>query len=62
MSAGGNADVTVKILPDHNHLFLKDTDGRFTDKRYSKLLQHTNKLSEDFLKMVAYWVTSRLKP
>ncbi|MFC1533947.1 alpha/beta hydrolase family protein [Thermodesulfobacteriota bacterium] len=62
MRAGGNADVTVTILPDHNHLFLKDTDGRFTDKRYWKLLQHTNKLSEGFLKIMADWVSSRLKP
>ena len=35
--AGGNADVTVRILPNYNHLFLKDTDGRFTDKRYWNL-------------------------
>lgn len=62
MLAGGNADVTVRILPNHNHLFLKDTDGRFTDKRYWKLLHHTNRLSETFLKMVADWVSSRLKP
>jgi len=62
MRAGGNADVTVRILPSHNHLFLKDTDGRFTDKRYWKLLHHTNKLSEGFLKIVADWVSSRLKP
>ena len=62
MLAGGNSDVTVRILPNHNHLFLKDTDGRFTDKRYWKLLHHTNRLSETFLKMVADWVSSRLKP
>jgi len=62
MQAGGNADVTVKILPNLNHLFLKDTDGRFTDKRYWKLLHHTNRLSEDFLKITADWVSSRLKP
>jgi len=62
MLEGGNSDVTVRILPNHNHLFLKDTDGRFTDKRYWKLLRHTNRLSETFLKMVADWVSSRLKP
>ena len=62
MRAGGNADVTVRILPNHNHLFLEDTDGRFTDKRYWKLLHHTNRLSEGFLKIVADWVSSRLKP
>ena len=62
MRAGGNADVTVRILPNHNHLFLEDTDGRFTDKRYWKLLHHTNRLSEAFLKTVADWVSNRLKP
>jgi dipeptidyl aminopeptidase/acylaminoacyl peptidase len=61
MQAGGNRDVTVRILPNHNHLFLKDTDGRFTDKRYWKLLHHTNRLSDDFLKIVADWVSSRLR-
>lgn len=59
---GGNTDVTVKILRNHNHLFLKDTDGRFTNKRYFKLLHHTNRLSEGFLKIVADWASSRLKP
>jgi dipeptidyl aminopeptidase/acylaminoacyl peptidase len=62
MRAGGNVDVTVRILPNHNHLFLKDTDGRFTDKRYWKLLHHTNTLPEGFLKIVADWISSRLKP
>ena len=61
MKVGGNADVTVRILQNHNHLFLKDPDGRFTDKRYVKLLRNTNRLSEDLLKMVADWVSSRLK-
>ena len=62
MLAGGNTDVTVKILPDHNHLFLHDTDGRFTDKRYLKLLDHTNRLSESLLNMIGNWISSRLKP
>jgi dipeptidyl aminopeptidase/acylaminoacyl peptidase len=60
MRLGGNQDVTVRILADHNHLFLKDTDGRFTDKRYLKLLRHTNKLSESFLKIIGDWVSNRL--
>jgi dipeptidyl aminopeptidase/acylaminoacyl peptidase len=60
MRAGGNADVTVRILPNHNHLLLKDTDGRFTDKRYVKLLHNTNKLSEGFLKIVVDWMSSHL--
>jgi len=61
MRAGGNADVTVWILPNHNHLFLKDPDGRFTDKRYVKLLRNTNRLSEDLLRMMADWVSSRFR-
>ena len=62
MRAGGNEDVTVKVLPHHNHLFLEDADGRFTDKRYLKLLHHTNRLSEGLVKTVADWVSSRLRP
>jgi dienelactone hydrolase len=60
MRLGGNRDVTVRILVDHNHLFLKDTDGRFTDKRYLKLLRHTNRLSESFLKIIGDWFSNRL--
>ena len=60
MRLGGNRDVTVRILVDHNHLFLKDTDGRFTDKRYLKLLRHTNRLSESLLKIIGDWVSNRL--
>ncbi|MGD9096862.1 MAG: alpha/beta fold hydrolase [Desulfobacterales bacterium] len=62
MRASGNTDVTVKVLPNHNHLFLKDSDGRFTNKRYLKLLRHTNQLSEEILTIVADWVSSRLEP
>jgi len=61
MRASGNADVTVRILPNRNHLFLEDPDGRFTDKRYLKLLRNTNTLSDDFLKIVTDWVSSRFK-
>ena len=50
MRTGGNTDVTVKILKNNNHLFFEDSDGRFTNKRYFKLLHHTNKLSEGFSK------------
>jgi len=62
MRRGGNVDVTVKILTDHNHLFLKDQDGRFTNKRYFKLLEHTNRLSEDLLRTISDWVSIHLKP
>jgi dipeptidyl aminopeptidase/acylaminoacyl peptidase len=62
MRSSGNGDVTVEILTDHNHLFLKDKDGRVTNKRYLKLLEHTNRLSEDLLTTITDWVSSRLEP
>ncbi len=62
MRASGNADVTVKVLPNHNHLFLKDSDGRFTNKRYLKLLRHTNQLSVEILTVISDWVSIRLEP
>jgi len=50
----------VKILADHNHLFLKDKDGRFTNKRYLKLLEHTNRLSDELLTTISDWIYSHL--
>ena len=58
MRSGGNNDVTVKILADHNHPFLKDPDGR--KSRYKELLRHTNKLSESLLKIISDWISNRL--
>ena len=60
MRKGGNRDVTVKILADHNHLFLKDKDGRFSNKRYLKLLEHTNRLSDELLTTISDWIYSHL--
>jgi dipeptidyl aminopeptidase/acylaminoacyl peptidase len=62
MMAGGNVDVTLRVLTDHNHLFLKDEDGRFTNKRYLKLLEHTNRLSEALLKTISDWISAHLEP
>ena len=56
--AGGNRDVTVRILPGHNHLFLEDPDGFF--RRYGELLVHTNQLSDDVLTLIADWLVTRL--
>jgi len=56
--AGGNSDVTVRILPGHNHLFLEDPDGFF--RRYGELLVHTNQLSDDVLGLIADWLVARL--
>ena len=60
MRSGGNKDVTVKILADHNHIFLEDSDGRKSG--YLELVKHTNQLSEFVLTIIADWVTSRLAP
>jgi dienelactone hydrolase len=56
--AGGNKDVTVRILPGHNHLFLEDPDGFF--RRYGELLVHTNQLSDGVLGLIADWLAERL--
>ena len=56
--SNGNKDVTVKIYSNHNHLFLKDSDG--SRSGYIWLMWHTNKLSEDVLKTIAEWLAKRL--
>ena len=55
--AGGNRDVTVRILPDVNHLFLADTDGNFAN--YNKL--PSNRISPAALGAIADWATARLR-
>lgn len=59
MRAGGNAEVTVEILPDHNHLFLEDPDGFF--RRYEDLLSHTNQISKEILTLIADWLARHLR-
>jgi dipeptidyl aminopeptidase/acylaminoacyl peptidase len=59
MRAGGNEDVTVAILADHNHLFLEDADGGY--RRYVELLRRTNQLSDEFLDLLGEWVSDRLE-
>ena len=54
----GNKDVTVKIFSNHNHVFLKDSDG--SKSRYKYLLWHTNKLSKDVLKTITEWLSKHL--
>ena len=60
MRSSGNKDVTVKILADHNHIFLEDRDGRKSG--YLELLKHTNQVSEFVLGLITDWVTNRLTP
>src|SRR5688572_13855115 len=55
---GGNKDVTARVLPDLNHLFVQDTDG--FPANYAKLpppvMMHT-----DVLNMIADWLARRLR-
>ena len=56
----GNKDVTVKILKNHNHMFLEDSDGR--KSRYIDFLKSTNKLSEELLTLISDWISIRFTP
>ena len=58
MRSNGNDLVTVKILKNVNHPFLKDSDGR--KSRYKELLSHTNQLSDDLLMMICDWLSMNL--
>lgn len=54
--SGGNADVTVRVLPNVNHLFLADTSGDFA--KYSSL--PTNVVGSAVLGAIADWAAQRL--
>jgi len=56
LRASGNADVTVRVFPAKNHLFIDDPDG--SPSGYAKL--PTNKMGSDVLGAVADWLASRL--
>jgi uncharacterized protein len=56
--AGGNRDVTVRVFPDHNHLFIKDPSGN--PRNYSNLT--TNKVDPVVLGVIADWLASKLNP
>ena len=58
MRENGNNKVTVKIFPDHNHLFLKDPNGRMSG--YKTLLWHTNQVSDEVMSTIIGWLSSRL--
>jgi len=55
---GGNKDVTARVLPDLNHLFVHDTDG--FPGNYSKLPPPVM-MQADVLKMIADWLVKRLQ-
>jgi dipeptidyl aminopeptidase/acylaminoacyl peptidase len=55
---GGNKDVTARVLPDLNHLFVHDTDG--FPGNYAKLPAPIM-MQADVLEMIADWLAKRLK-
>ena len=54
--SGGNRDVTVRVFPDHNHLFIADPSGNPQD--YARL--STNKVDPVVLGAIADWLSNRL--
>ena len=54
--AGGNGDVTVRIFPATNHLFVDDADGDF--RKYEQL--RTNIVSPAVLGALADWLVTKL--
>ena len=55
---GGNKDVTARVLPDLNHLFVQDTDG--FPGNYSKLPPPVM-MRADAVEMVVDWLAQRLR-
>jgi dienelactone hydrolase len=54
--AGGNKDVTVRVFPMTDHLFLEDSTGDFT--KYKDL--KSNKVRPEILGIVADWLVLKL--
>lgn len=54
--AGGNRDVTVRVFPSTNHLFVHDPNGDFT--AYDRL--PTNQVSPEVLGVLADWLVAKL--
>ena len=53
---GGNRDVTVRVFPEMNHLFIHDPDGN--PSGYARL--PTNKMSSEVLGALADWLALKL--
>ena len=56
---GGNKDVTARVLPDVNHLFVQDTDG--FPGNYAKLPPPLV-MRADVVGMIGDWLVQRLEP
>ncbi|MBB4636402.1 alpha/beta fold hydrolase [Longimicrobium terrae] len=57
--AGGNRDVTVRVFPETNHLFLHDADGTADVARYAALPD--KKASPEILGALADWLVLKLR-
>lgn len=55
--SGGNRDVTVKVMPETNHLLVHDPDGSFTN--YSKLKSFD--VNPVVLGTIADWLAERMR-
>jgi uncharacterized protein len=55
---GGNKDVTARVLPDLNHLFVQDTDG--FPLNYAKLPPPVM-MRADAVEMISSWLARRLR-
>jgi len=55
---GGNKDVTARVLPDLNHLFVHDTDG--FPQNYTKLPAPVM-IQADVVDMITDWLVKRLR-
>ena len=55
---GGNTDVTARVLPDLNHLFVQDTDG--FPGNYATLPPPLM-MRADVLEMIGDWLVRRLR-
>jgi hypothetical protein len=56
MRGGGNRDVTVRVFPEMNHLFIHDPDGN--PAGYARLA--TNRMDAAVLGAIADWLAERL--
>ncbi|MGH7605263.1 MAG: alpha/beta hydrolase family protein [Gemmatimonadaceae bacterium] len=55
--SGGNHDVTVRVFPDRNHLFLADPNGN--PQGYTRLT--SSRIDADVLGTIADWLAGKLK-
>ena len=54
--SGGNRDVTVRLFPERNHLFLRDPSGN--PQEYARLT--SNKIDPEVLGTIADWLAEKL--